>query len=77
MHYKNEIFAASEPLSSLNCKLGKQRLKSFLKDSKQLQSNRYGQEDDSKQSNVAIGAIHPLGWIWDEINKALQNVKRS
>lgn len=37
-----------------------------LKDSKQLQGYRYGQNDDTKVSNVAIDAIHPLGWIWNK-----------
>lgn len=37
-----------------------------LKDSKQLQGYRYGQKDDSEVSNVAIGTIHPHGWIWNK-----------
>lgn len=37
----------------------------FLKDSEQLQSNRYGQNDDTQVSNVAVGTIHPLSWIWN------------
>lgn len=37
-----------------------------LKDSKQLQGDTYGQNDDTEVSNVAVGAIHPLGWIWNK-----------
>lgn len=36
-----------------------------LKDSEQLECNGYGQEDDTQGSNVAVGPIHPLGWIWN------------
>lgn len=37
----------------------------FLKDSEQLQGNRYRQNDDTQGSNVAVGTIHPLSWIWN------------
>lgn len=36
-----------------------------LKDSKQLQGNPYGENDDTEVSNVAIGTVHSLGWIWN------------
>lgn len=45
---------------------GKYKMTIILKDSKQLQGYRYGQKDDAKVSNIAIGTIHPLGWVWNK-----------
>lgn len=38
-----------------------------------MQGDRYGQDDDTKVSNVAVGTIHPLGWIWNKTeNRTIQ-----
>lgn len=53
--------------------MGKYKMTIVLKDSKQLQGYIYGHKDDAKVSNIAIGTIHPLGWVWNKTqNRTMQ-----
>lgn len=64
-----------QAISKLVSQTGNRKMTmTILEDTKQLQGHRYGQNDDSKVSNVAIGTIHPLGWIWHETQQNNANV---
>lgn len=43
-----------------------ERNSTLSNNSKQLQGNRQGQDDDSEKADVSVRPLHPLCWVWKE-----------
>lgn len=50
-------------MSRFFSQMGKHKMTVILEEAEQLQGNRYGENDDSEVADVAVGTVHPLGWI--------------
>lgn len=57
-------------MSRFFSQMGKHKMTVILEEAEQLQGNRYGENDDSEVADVAVGTVHPLGWICNEKDKA-------